>query len=461
LRVVRIIIPPDKSISQRAIMLASISEGATHIKNLLMGDDVLHMLRAFSAMGVQIDYPNNLDIKEGCNKLYTSSSSIDIYVHGVGMKGLKRPSRDIFLGNSGTGMRLLSGLLSGQNFEVRLTGDESLSKRPMRRIVEPLRKMGAEIFGSRSPGVSRRDARLGKVQTLGQEEIYPPLQIHGGRLKAISYRLPIPSAQVKSAILLAGLYTEGLTSVIEPIKTRDHTERMLKLFGCNIKVQGRRVTLKGPAKLKSPGIVEIPGDISSAAFFLVAGLVLPDTKIIVEDVGLNPTRIGILDILKKMHAKITILTRPGVSMFEPVGDIIAYPSRLRGIRISPEDVARSIDEIPILMVAACFAEGQTTIEGIEELHVKETDRIKSMVTNLSKIGADIRLEARGSRLKRERVVINGGRPLHGGRVSSFGDHRTAMSMLVARRLAGVDLEVTGLDCIKKSFPGFERVFASV
>ena len=455
---VNIVIPPDKSISHRAVMLASISAGSTRIKNLLMAEDIKRTIEAFRAMGVDIKSKGN-----------------NVIVQGVGMTGLKKPSKPLYLGNSGTTMRILPGILAGQDFDVVLEGDNSLSKRPMQRIATPLKKMGVNIEGHRAESIPR--LRSGQVEHRA-EEIKPPLKIRGGELKAIKYNSKIASAQVKSCILLAGLYADGVTSVREPEKSRDHTERMLKMFGCRLKIAGSEVTVKGPVKLKSPGTIEIPGDISSAAFFIVAGCILPGAKIVIKNVGLNPTRTGILDILKKMGAdvslkfKVTPRLRSGLSSVAPrrslsraesrgsgqeslklesAGDIVVKSSRLKGVTISPKEVVRGIDEMPVIMVAACFAKGRTTIRGIEELRVKETDRIKSMVTNLRKIGADIRVEG-------GLIVINGGKLLHGANVSSFGDHRTAMSMLVAGLGTKGKVTVVGLGCIKKSFPGFLTFF---
>jgi len=388
-------------------MLASISKGTTRIKNLLMADDILRTIAAFRAMGVSIRMKG-----EGCR------------VKGVGMRGLKKPKGPIYLGNSGTTMRILPGILVGQDFKVVLKGDRSLSKRPMARIAKPLRAMGASLSGTSDKGQGTR----------------PPLRIHGGKLKAIKYKSKIASAQVKSCILLAGLYADGVTSVSEPVKSRDHTERMLRRFGCRVKGAGYRVSVKGPTALKSPGVISIPGDISSAAFFIVAGCILPNMKIIIKNVGLNPTRTGIIDILKKMRADIKIKR----------GDIIVKSSRLRGTTISAREVVRAIDEIPIIMLAACFARGTTYIKGIGELRVKETDRVRSMVTNLKRLGADIEVKGEGCR-------VNGGRPLHGATVSSFGDHRTAMSMLIADLAIKDKVKVTGLSCINKSFPSFSKI----
>ena len=470
MKAVSIKVPSDKSISHRAVMLASVSKGTTHIKNLLIAEDIKRTIEAFQAMGVEITSgtpcPRN-DIPD-CVIASEAKQSQNIVVRGVGMAGLKKPSGPLYLGNSGTTMRVLPGILAGQDFEVILTGDKSLSGRPMKRIVGPLTRMGACIKGQ------------------GKEEMYAPLKIHGGKLKAIKYKSKIASAQVKSCILLAGLYADGVTSVSEPEKSRDHTERMLEMFGCRVKsnrraglnlpygivrarpkAESRTISLKGPAELKSPGAIEIPGDISNAAFFIVAGCILPDIKIVLKNVGLNPTRTGVIDILKRMGADIEIVfcmslrakrsnlkKRDCFAMtnytYEPYGDIIARPSKLKGVTISSKEVIRAIDEIPVIMVSACFAKGKTVIKGIKELRVKETDRVYSMVTNLRKLGADIRING-------ETIIINGARPLHGAKVSSFGDHRTAMSMLVAGLGTKGKVIVTGLDCINKSFPGFERL----
>jgi len=474
LKAVEINIPPDKSISHRAIILASISEGTTRIKNLLMAEDVKRTIKAFRAMGVKIKLPLTLP-----SPLRGEGKGEGCIVYGVGMRGLKEPVKPLYLGNSGTTMRILPGILAGQDFEVALTGDKSLSARPMQRIAEPLRKMGANIRPLTLPSPHRGEGK-------GEGEIYPPLKIHGGKLKAIQYKSKIASAQVKSCILLAGLYANGVTSVTEPVKSRDHTERMLEQFSAELfstrsahsknivrarpKAESRTIKLKGSVKLISPGTIEIPGDISSAAFFIVAGCILPDTKIILKNIGLNPTRTGVLDILKRMGADIDFSTRPPmkqwrtrsknivrarsrsgrVENYEPAGDITVKSSKLKGVVISGQEVITAIDEIPIIMVAACFAKGTTVIHGIGELRVKETDRVYSMVTNLRKIGADIR--ARG-----KFIIINGGKLLHGARVSSFGDHRTAMSMLVAGLRVKGKVSVTGLNCINKSFPGFERL----
>ncbi len=411
-------------------MLASLSEGVTRIKNLLMGDDCLRTIAAFRAMGVDI----RIERQE------TRDNGAEVIVRGVGMRGLKKPRRALYLGNSGTTMRILPGILAGQNFQVVLKGDRSLSRRPMSRIAIPIRRMGAEILSASN----KRRAM--------SNETFPPLKIQGGKLKPLRYKSKIASAQVKSCILLAGLFAKGVTSVTEPVRSRDHTERMLEQFDCRLKIQGLSVSLKGPVKLKSPGAIKIPADISSAAFFIVVGSILPKTKIIIRDVGLNPTRTGVLDILKRMGADISVRRQvSGVRDGESCGDIIVKSSKLKGVAISPKEAVRAIDEIPIVMVAACLAKGKTIIRGAGELRVKETDRIKSMVTNLRKLGADIRVASQ------QRIVINGGRPLRGSRVSSFGDHRTAMSMLIAGMVTKGKVTVTDLSCINKSFPGFEKL----
>ncbi|MFH1478862.1 MAG: 3-phosphoshikimate 1-carboxyvinyltransferase [Candidatus Omnitrophota bacterium] len=426
MKVVKIIVPPDKSISHRAVMLSSIAEGATYVSNLLAGDDCLHTIRAFRSMGVKI---SSTKVKK--------NQSIDIIVKGLGLRGLKKPDKPLYLGNSGTTMRILPGILAGQDFSVILKGDRSLSSRPMLRIAEPLMMMGVKVDGK------------------GKKEIYPPLKIHGNKLlKAINYTSKIASAQVKSCILLASLYADKKVMVREPVRSRDHTERMLKMFGASLKIQGNAVTCS-PSSLKTPHKFIVPGDISSAAFFIAAGLILPDTKIILKDVGLNPTRAGILDILKRMGAKVQIKRKSSFSSaYEPYGDIIVKHNRLKGIDISPEEVVRAIDEIPIVMLLASLAKGRTTIRGVRELRYKETDRIKSMLENISKIGGSVEVKKRSDQ---EDIIIEGCDSLQGGKVSSFGDHRTAMAMLVAGLVSKEKITVSSLSCINKSFPGFQEL----
>ena len=400
-------------------MLASLSQGTTRIKNLLLSDDILRTIEAFRAMGVKIS------IKRG--------ESSTVLVQGVGMRGLKKPRKNLYLGNSGTSMRILPGILAGQDFEVVLTGDSSLSKRPMTRIALPLKKMGAAVITRHS---------------------HPPIKISGGKLKAIKYTSKIASAQVKSCILLAGLYAKGKTSVTEPVTSRDHTERMLRQFGVGCKVKGKRCEVKGVTRIKSPRVLNIPGDISSAAFFIVGAILLPGAKLALKNVGLNPTRTGILDILTRMAANIKIKNKTSlVKNGEVIGNILIQSSKLKGVSISAKEVVRAIDEIPIIMLAASLSKGKTVIKGVGELRVKETDRIKSMVTNLRKLGADIKPVKTKTG---EDVIIKGCSALKGGSVSSYGDHRTAMAMLVAGLVSKGKLTVTGLSCINKSFPGFEK-----
>lgn len=401
--------PGDKSISHRGIMLGAICEGKTHIHNFLIGDDTIITTDAFKAMGVKIAQTKDY-----------------VVINGVGLKGLKQPDEVLYLGNSGTSMRLMLGLLAGCPFEVTLTGDESLSQRPMDRVVEPLRAMGASIIGKDNAN-------------------HAPLIISGGFLKSIDYVSKISSAQVKSAVLLAGLYAKGITSVTEPLRSRDHTERMLQYLGGDVEVNVLKVKVKGPMRLKGREIL-VPGDISSAAFFLVLGAISKNAKIKIQNVGLNPTRTGIIDVLKMMGAKIAI-TNVASSTWEPRGDISIVSSQLKGVTIKGDVIPQAIDELPIIMVAASLAKGTTVIEGAGELRVKETDRIDSMVSGLKKMGADI--QAKG-----DDIYINGVSSLRGAEVSSFGDHRTAMSMVVAGLVAGGETVVKDTECISKSFPEF-------
>jgi len=419
-------VPPDKSISQRAVMLSSIAEGTTEVSNFLKGDDCVRAIEAFRGMGIEIN-----------QKSEVASHKSEIIIKGKGLRGLKKPKKELYLGNSGTTMRIILGILAGQDFECVLTGDESLSKRPMERIAQPLRLMGAEISsGSREP-------------SSGNREIYPPLRIKGKYpLKAIKYKLPVASAQVKSAILLAGLYADGITEIEEPSKSRDHTERMLREFEANIKVNGPKISIQRSV-LKAKGGIFIPGDISSAAFFMVTALILKNSKITIKNLGVNPTRTGIIDILKNMGARIEISGAKDTGP-EPLADITVYSSDLKGVDIEGDIIPKAIDELPILMVAAVFAKGATVIKGAAELRVKETDRISSMAANLRKMGADIKVEG-------DTVIINGTDALRGAEVDSFSDHRTAMSMAVAGLRATGETIVSNTDCINKSFPGFEEI----
>jgi 3-phosphoshikimate 1-carboxyvinyltransferase len=357
-------------------------------------------------------------------------------VEGKGLRGFQPPVRPLDMGNSGTTTRLLMGLLAGHPFSTTLTGDDSLSQRPMGRVTEPLGRMGAKISGPQ--GVDRL-----------------PLTIQGGLLQGIRYALPVPSAQVKSALLLAGLYAEGPTTVVETIPTRDHTERMLKLFGARICVYENEVTVEPGAQLGAQNLT-IPGDFSSAAFFLVAAAILPGSAITAQGIGLNPTRTGLLDLLKEMRADVVIARarNDAEEIWEPVGDVTVTYAPVRGVTVRPDRVPGMIDELPILMVAATQAQGQTRIEGAGELRVKETDRVYSMAEGLSSMGARIRAEG-------QTILIDGPSPLNGAVVNSFGDHRTAMSLAIAGLLAQGSTTVQGSEWIDISFPEFARSLESV
>ncbi len=435
-----IFLPGDKSISHRAVILSSIAEGITEIENFLFCEDCLATVNAFRQMGVKITAKRPPSRAGEAGR--AQSAERNLIVYGRGLRGLKKPARPLYLGNSGTSMRLLAGVLSGQNFSVRLKGDSSLTKRPMQRIIRPLKLMGADIKG---------------------KDKYPPLTIKGKKgLKAIRYKIPVASAQVKSAILLAGLYSEGETEITEIAKTRDHSERMLKLFGVDIKTKGLKCKIK-PSSLSSPAKIKIPGDISSAAFFIVGATILPGSYLVLKNVGLNLTRTGIIDVLRKMGADITVHSPQStvysqktvncqlstVNCLEPVGDIIVKASRLKGIEIKGRIIPRLIDEIPILMVAACFAKGETRIKDIAELRVKEVDRIHSLCYNLKKMGAEIEE-------KKREVIIKGLKKIKGERLDSFSDHRTAMALTIAGLKAEGKTIIENSDCIKTSFPDFRK-----
>ena len=418
----KIVLPGDKSIAHRSIILSAIAKGNTLISNFPFNNDCLATIRALQDLGIQI----KLDKHKSC-----------LTVFGKGLGGLKRPRKNIFVGDSGTTFRLLLGLLAGQNFAVTIKAGKSLSQRPMRRVSQPLRIMGAKI-----------NAR-GKAA----HEEYPPASIAGTKLRAITYKMPLASAQVKSAILLAGLYADGSTQVIEPIITRDHTERILKLFQADIKIKGNIITVNGNRSLISPEKIYLPADISSAAFFMVLAAILPDSKIIIKDVSLNPSRLGAVRVLKRMGAKIKLSAVRSTlcAGYEPLGDIIVESSILKATKVKKEEIPSLIDELPILMIAACFAKGKTVLEGVRELRVKETDRIKSMCGNLRKMGAKLEII---TRLGSERLIIQGVGALRGAKVCSFGDHRTAMSMVVAGLKAKGDTIIDDVSCISKSFPEF-------
>jgi 3-phosphoshikimate 1-carboxyvinyltransferase len=402
-------VPGDKSISHRSIMFGSIADGTSHISGFLEGEDSLNTLRAFKAMGVSIEGPDN-----GL-----------VVIKGVGMRGLKQPSQALDLGNSGTSMRLLSGLLSGQAFDVELSGDASLSKRPMERVTKPLASMGAQVS----------TAEGGR----------PPLKITGGaEIRGIDYELPMASAQVKSCVLLAGLYANGRTCVTEPAPTRDHTERMLNAFGCKVEKSGSTACIKGPVTLQACDI-DVPADISSAAFFMVGASIAQGSEIILLHVGINPTRTGVIDILRLMGADIELLNQSEVGG-EPVADIRVRSTQLKGIHVPEELVPLAIDEFPVIFVAAACAEGETIVSGAEELRVKESDRIQVMADGLQALGVNARATADG-------MIIQGG-TINGGKVHSHDDHRIAMAFSMAALRASGTITIDDCENVNTSFPDF-------
>ncbi len=402
-------VPGDKSISHRSIMLGALAEGCTEIDGFLEGEDALATLQTFRDLGVLIEGPDNGRVK----------------VHGVGLHGLKPASKPLYMGNSGTSMRLLMGLLAGQSFASTLTGDASLSRRPMERIAIPLRQMQAQVDTA--------------------DDGHPPVTLKGGAaLKGVDYTLPMASAQVKSAVLLAGLYAEGTTSVIEPAPTRDHTERMLRGFGYEVVSNGRHISLNGGGKLTACQL-EVPADISSAAFFMVAAAITPGSDILLEHVGVNPTRTGIIDILRLMGGDIA-LENPREAGGEPVADIRVKYAPLKGIEIPEELVPLAIDEFPVLFVAAANAQGDTVLHGARELRVKESDRIQVMADGLTRLGVSVETYDDG-------LKITGG-AYGGGQIQALGDHRIAMSFAVAGLQASDEIVIDGCATVATSFPGF-------
>jgi 3-phosphoshikimate 1-carboxyvinyltransferase len=404
-----ITVPGDKSISHRSIMLGAIANGTTTIRGFLRGGDNIATMGAFRSMGVEIN-----------------DDGETVVIQGKGLHGLSEPADVIDCGNSGTTIRLITGLLAGQSFFSVVTGDQYLRKRPMKRVVEPLSRMGARIMGRNQGGLA-------------------PLAISGGNLNAIGYETPVSSAQIKSAIMLAGLYADGETSVREPSLSRDHSERMFRLFGASLEIFNCGVTVKGGIELQGQDI-DVPGDISSATFFIVAALITPGSELLIRNVGVNPTRTGAIDILRSMGGNIELLDQREVSG-EPVADILVRSSRLKGCAIAGSVVPRAIDEFPAICVAAACAEGTTTIRDASELRVKETDRITAMATNLRCLGVTVEECDDG-------MTITGVERLTGGSVDSFGDHRIAMSFSVAA-LASVDgVTVSDTECVATSFPKF-------
>jgi len=400
----------DKSISHRAIILGSLAQGLTTVRGFLSSDDTLSSAKAMMKLGVPIEI-NKETVK----------------IRGKGSYGLSEPDDIIDAGNSGTTARILTGLLSSQNFFSSITGDQYLRTRPMDRVVNPLTRMGARIWG-RDEG-----RRL-------------PLAFLGSELKAIKYSLPVASAQVKSAILLAGLYAVGETEVVEPNPTRDHTERMLSYLGVRVERNSVSIKIEGPQQLKEGREISIPADISSASFLIVAALINPNSEILIKNVGINPQRTGAIEILKKMGGNIEILNKRE-ACGEEIGDILVRSSALIATEIKGEIIPKTIDELPVIAVAACFADGETFIKDAEELRVKETDRIKAITTELTKFGADIEELDDG-------MIINGRENLKGTKCTSWGDHRIAMALTIAGTRADGQTEIEDSECVSVSFPGF-------
>ena len=400
-----ITVPGDKSISHRAVMLGALADGITHINGFLRGADCLSTIDCFRKMGVRID--DNGD---------------SLTVHGNGLHGLRAPKVTLYTGNSGTTTRLLCGILAGQPFDAEITGDASICKRPMGRVTKPLSLMGADI-----------------------ENEYCPLIIHGTKLHGIDYSMTVASAQVKTAIILAGLYAEGETVIHEIEKSRDHTELMLGAMGADIAVDGLTVRV-GKTDRLAPQDVTVPGDISSAAFFMVLGSIMPDSEITIKNVGINPTRTGIIDVMKAMGADISVFnerTEGG----EPTADMAVRTSSLHGTEIGGALIPRLIDELPVIAVAAVFANGKTVIRDAQELKVKETNRIRAVVDEFKKAGVDITETDDG-------MIINGGRTIHGAEFSTYGDHRMAMSLAILAQLAEGGSTLDDASCVDVSYPGF-------
>jgi 3-phosphoshikimate 1-carboxyvinyltransferase len=405
----RVRVPGDKSISHRSIMLGALAEGVTDVSGFLEGEDCLATLEAFRVMGVNIERP-----EPG-----------RVIIHGAGLRGLRIPHKPLNLGNSGTSMRLLCGLLAAQPFSATLTGDASLSRRPMKRVIEPLTRMGARIEASPN-GTA-------------------PLVIHGNpELRGMDYVMPVASAQVKSALLLAGLYAQGRTCVSEPAPTRDHTERMLQGFGCPLARHGNTVCVQGGGRLRAMRIV-VPADISSAAFFMVGASIAAGSDIVLEHVGVNPTRTGVINILRLMGANIELLHERRAGG-EPVADVRVRAAPLRGVVIPLEQVPLAIDEFPALFIAAASASGETVLQGAEELRVKESDRIQVMADGLNALGVAARPTPDG-------MAIQGG-AFSGGEVDSHGDHRIAMAFAMAGLRAGAPVTIRDCANVNTSFPGF-------
>ncbi len=415
-------VPGDKSVSHRAAILGGLSNGVCEISNFLPSEDCVNTLKAMRALGARFDILEELE-GYGPTKLR---------IHGRSMK-LAGPEAPIDCGNSGTGMRLLAGLLAGQPFTSELFGDASLSSRPMGRITVPLAEMGA------------------KLETLGEKPGCAPLRIHGGKLNPITYEMPVASAQVKSAVLLAGLFAEGTTTVIQPAATRDHTERMFAAFRISCRTDGNTISMPGGQMPESCDFI-VPGDISSAAFWLVAAAAMDGSRLLIKDVGLNPTRTAILKVLSRMGALISEILHSTEG--EPIGHVELHGAPLKGTTLLPEEIPNLIDEIPVIAVAAALAAGDTHIRNARELRVKETDRITTTVENLRKMGADVEEFEDG-------MIIHGGKPLKGAEIDSHGDHRIAMAFAIAGLFAKGETVIHNTDCINTSYPGFAHHLAAV
>lgn len=413
-----ITVPGDKSISHRALMIGAIANGKTQIRNFLDSDDTSATMEILRAMGIEIERKEN-----------------EVIVEGKGLYGLSEPEGVLDARNSGTTMRLLLGLLAAQSFYAVITGDESLRKRPMKRVIEPLSKMGSQFFG-------RQGGSLAPITVIGNRN-----------LRSITYRTPVASAQVKSAILLAGLYADGDTTVIEPAKSRDHTERMLRCFGAQVYEEGTSVTIHGIANKLEAKEIFVPGDISSAAFFIVAGLITKGSKLVIKDVGLNPTRTGILTALREMGGDISVVNERIIN-YEPVGDLIVRSSELKGIEIKSDTIPLLIDEIPILAIAASQASGKTSIRDAQELRYKETDRIRAIATELRRLGVEIEERQDG-------FDVVGRQEIKGNcTCESYKDHRIAMSLAIAGLIAQEPIEINDFECVNISFPNFAAILNS-
>ena len=409
-------IPGDKSISHRAVMFGSLAEGTTEVTNFLQGADCLSTISCFRKLGIQIE-----------------NTAERILIHGKGLHGLSESYETLDTGNSGTTTRLISGILAGQSFTTFLNGDASIQTRPMKRIMTPLSMMGADITSLNGNNCA-------------------PLRICGGHLHGITYQSPVASAQVKSCVLLAGLYADAPTSVTEPVLSRNHTELMLAGFGAKVTSSGTTATIEPEPDLRGMKI-EVPGDISSAAYFIAAGLIIPNSEILVKNVGINPTRDGILRVAIEMGGDITVLNEK-ISGGEPTCDLLVRSSSLKGVTVGGEIIPTLIDEIPMIAVMACFAEGTTIIKDAQELKVKESNRIDTVVTNLKAMGAHIEATDDG-------MIIEGGYPLHGAVIDSHLDHRIAMSFAVGALGADGETTIEGADCVKISYPKFYETLESL